>query len=101
MKKGIWLSIIAGAAAVAAASVAAAAFIKRKSEALSDQLDYDPDEYFEGEEEEVIVEITEDEPAEEAPAEEPEAACECAECTAEDCTVCPSDAPAEEEKPAE
>ena len=97
MKKGIWLSVIAGAAAVAAASVAVAAFIKRKSEALSDQLDYDPDEYFEGEEE-IIVEVTEDEPTAEAPAEE---TCECAECTAEDCSVCPSDVPSEEEKPAE
>ena len=83
MKKGIWVSIIAGAAAVAAASVAVAAFIKRKSEALSDQLDYDPEEYFDDDEEEIIIEITEDEPAE---------TCECAECDAEDCSACPSDA---------
>ena len=87
MKKGLWVSVIAGAAAVAAASVAVAAFIKRKSEALSDQLDYDPEEYFEGEEEELVVEIVPDE--EDEPAEE--AVCECAECTAEDCSACPSD----------
>ena len=41
----------AGAAAIAAAAVAIAAFIKRKSEALSDHLDYDPEEYFEADEE--------------------------------------------------
>lgn len=46
-KKGFWLTVIAAVAAIAAASVAIAAFIKRKSEALSDQLDYDPEEYFE------------------------------------------------------
>ena len=84
MKKGIWVSIIAGAAAVAAASVAVAAFIKRKSEALSDQLDYDPEEYFEGEEEEMVIEIIGDE-------NDKEEVCECAECTAEDCSACPSD----------
>jgi len=69
MKKGIWVSIIAGVAAVAAAGVAVAAFIKRKSEALSDHLDYDPEEYFEAEED--GAEETE---AETAPA---ECCCEC------------------------
>lgn len=47
MKKGVWVSIFAAAAAVAAAAVAVTAFIKRKSEALADHLDYDPDAYFE------------------------------------------------------
>ena len=51
MKKGIWVSIFAAAAAVAAAAVAVTAFIKRKSEALADHLDYDPDAYFEADEE--------------------------------------------------
>lgn len=67
MKKGIWVSIIAGVAAVAAAGVAVAAFIKRKSEALSDHLDYDPEEYFEADEDS----------AEEAETEPAECCCEC------------------------
>lgn len=46
MKKGVWVSIFAAAAAVAAAAVAVTAFIKRKSEALADHLDYDPDALF-------------------------------------------------------
>ncbi len=52
MKKGVWVSILAAAAAVAAAAIAVTAFIKRKSEALSDHLDYDPDAYFEPDDEE-------------------------------------------------
>lgn len=50
MKKGVWVSIFAAAAAIAAAAVAVTAFIKRKSEALADHLDYDPDAYFETDE---------------------------------------------------
>lgn len=47
MKKGGWVSAFAAAAGIAAAAVAVTAFIKRKSEALVGQLDYDPDVYFE------------------------------------------------------
>lgn len=77
MKKKIWVSIIAGAAAIAAAAVAIAAFIKRKSEALSDHLDYDPEEYFEADEENLGGE--EEEPAQcgfECENEEGDADCE-------------------------
>lgn len=97
MKKGIWVSVIAGVAAVAAASVAVAAFIKRKSEALSDQLDYDPEEYFDADDD-VVVEVTGDETIEAVEdAEEEVPACECTECAEEDCSACPCDeAPAEE-----
>ena len=50
MKKGVWVSILAGVAAIAAAAVAVTVFIRKKSKALSEHLDYDPDEYFEDEE---------------------------------------------------
>ena len=74
MKKGVWVSIFAAVAAVAAAAVAVTAFIKRKSEALADHLDYDPDAYFESDEEDdaslyegepVEVPVDEEEPDEE------------------------------------
>ncbi len=67
MKKGVWVSIIAAAAAIAAAAVAVTAFIKRKSEALADHLDYDPDAYFESDEDDES--LYEGEPVE-APADE-------------------------------
>lgn len=69
MKKGVWVSIIAAAAAIAAAAVAVTAFIKRKSEALADHLDYDPDAYFESDEDDES--LYEGEPVE-APADEEE-----------------------------
>ncbi|MGI5856935.1 MAG: hypothetical protein ACOX64_10805 [Candidatus Merdivicinus sp.] len=50
MKKGFWVSLLAGAAAIAAAAVAVTVFIRKKSKALSEHLDYDPDEYFENDE---------------------------------------------------
>lgn len=100
MKKGFWVSLLAGTAAVAAAAVAVTAFIRKKSQALSEHLDYDPDEYFENDEcddnccdccgekapeedeeetlplhpEEVEESPAEEAPAEEAPAEEADAA---------------------------
>ena len=91
MKKGFWVSLLAGTAAVAAAAVAVTAFIRKKSQALSEHLDYDPDEYFENDEccdccgekapeedeEETLPlhpEEVEEAPAEEAPAEEADAA---------------------------
>lgn len=49
MKKNVWIAIAAGAAAVVAGAIALAAFLRRKSKALSEHLDYDPDEYFEDE----------------------------------------------------
>ena len=70
MKKGVWVSIFAAAAAVAAAAVAVTAFIKRKSEALADHLDYDPDAYFESDEED-DASLYEGEPVE-VPADEEE-----------------------------
>ena len=57
MKKGVWLSVIAGAAAVAGAAVAVSAFLKKKSRALSDQLDYEPEDDFEDIE---VTEVTAD-----------------------------------------
>lgn len=47
MKKNVWIAIAAGAAAVVAGAIALAAFLRKKSKALSEHLDYDPDEYFE------------------------------------------------------
>lgn len=49
MKKNVWIAIAAGAAAVVAGAIALAAFLRKKSKALSEHLDYDPDEYFEDE----------------------------------------------------
>lgn len=49
MKKNVWIAIIAGAAAVVAGAVAVAAYVRKKSRALAEHLDYDPDEYFEEE----------------------------------------------------
>ena len=46
MKKNVWIAIIAGAAAVVAGAVAVAAYVRKKSRALAEHLDYDPDEYF-------------------------------------------------------
>lgn len=90
MKKGIWVSIIAAVAAVAAAGVAVAAFIKRKSETLSDHLDYDPEEYFEADDQ--------DEEGEE-PA---ECCCECeSEEDAASCSDCAFVEDAAEEEPSD
>ena len=73
MKKRFWVSLLAGTAAVAAAAVAVTAFIRKKSKALSEHLDYDPDEYFEND--------------------------ECDECDDEcDCGCCGEKAPEEEEE---
>lgn len=47
MKKNMWIAIAAGIAAVAAGAIAVAAYVRKKSRALSEHLDYDPDEYFE------------------------------------------------------
>lgn len=47
MKKNVWIAIAAGIAAVAAGAIAVAAYVRKKSRALSEHLDYDPDEYFE------------------------------------------------------
>ena len=91
MKKGIWVSVIAGAAAVAAAAVAVGAFLKRKSEALSDHLDYDPEEYFEADDELNGDSAAEEAAGEETPEEEEPVSC-CCECESEegsaDCESC-------------
>ena len=84
MKKGIWVSVIAGAAAVAAAAVAVGAFLKRKSEALSDHLDYDPEEYFEADDELNGDSAEEEAVGEEAPEEEEEPVSCCCECESEE-----------------
>ena len=47
MKKNWWLCLIAGVALIAAAAVAVALFVRKKSKALAEHLDYDPDDYFE------------------------------------------------------
>ena len=47
MKKNVWLAIAAGAADIVAGAIAVAAYVRKKSKALSEHLDYDPDEYFE------------------------------------------------------
>ncbi len=67
MKKGFWISLIAGVAAVAAAAVAIAALIRRKTDAIAQELDFEPDDdYFDpADEEEEIEEAVEEEPAEE------------------------------------
>jgi len=63
MKKGFWISLIAGTAAVAGAAVAVAALIRNKTEMIAEELDFEPDDdYFEipyEETEEVAEEITE------------------------------------------
>ena len=47
MKKGFWISLIAGIAAVAAVAVAVAALIRRKTNAIAQELDFEPDDdYF-------------------------------------------------------
>lgn len=47
MKKSFWISLIAGVAAVAAVAVAIAALIRRKTEAIAQELDFEPDDdYF-------------------------------------------------------
>jgi flagellar basal body-associated protein FliL len=48
MKKSFWISLIAGIAAVAAAAIAIAALVRRKTEAIAQELDFEPDDdYFE------------------------------------------------------
>lgn len=63
MKK--FVSVLAAAAAVAAAAVAVATYVKKKGSAISDEFDYDPDIYFDGEDgEEIIIhEVSEEEAA--------------------------------------
>ena len=50
MKKKGLLSILAAGAAVAVAAVAATTYIKKKSEAITDYLDYEPED-----DEEIII----------------------------------------------
>lgn len=53
MKKSFWISLVAGIAAVAAAAVAIAALVRRKTESIAQELDFEPDDdYFEIAEEE-------------------------------------------------
>lgn len=61
MKKGFWISLIAGVAAVAAVAVAIAALIRRKTDAIAQELDFEPDDYFDlsDEEEEAAEEAAE------------------------------------------
>ena len=48
MKKSFWISLIAGMAAVAAAAVAIAALVRRKTDSIAQELDFEPDDdYFE------------------------------------------------------
>ena len=46
MKKGFWISLIAGVAAVAAVAVAIAALIRRKTDAIAQELDFEPDDNY-------------------------------------------------------
>lgn len=75
MKKGFWVSLLAGAAAIAAAAIAVTAFVRKKSKALSEHLDYDPDDYFENDDE----------------------CCDCRDCCGEETTAKDEEADAEEE----
>ena len=83
MKKKLWISIIAGVAAVAAAAIAVAAVIRKKTKSIAQELDFEPDDdYFdpiddeeEASEEEDEGEVVETEistSAEEEPMEVPE-----------------------------
>ena len=67
MKKGFWISLIAGVAAVAAVAVAIAALIRRKTDAIAQDLDFEPDaNYFDlSDEDEDAEEAGEIEPEEE------------------------------------
>ena len=68
MKKSFWISLIAGVAAVAAVAVAIAALIRRKTEAIAQELDFErDDDYFDlsGEQEEDEGEELSDELGEE------------------------------------
>lgn len=73
MKKNVWIAIAAGAAAVVAGAIALAAYLRKKSKALSEHLDYDPDEYFEDE-------------------------CECDDCECGECDCCQEDGEEAEEE---
>lgn len=46
MKKGFWISLIAGVAAVAAVAVAIAALIRGKTDAIAQELDFEPDDNY-------------------------------------------------------
>ncbi len=72
MKKNVWIAIAAGAAALVAGAIALAAFLRKKSKALSEHLDYDPDDYFEDE-------------------------CECGDCECGDCCCAEEDSEEEVE----
>lgn len=48
MKKSFWISLVAGIAAVAAAAIAIAALVRKKTESIAQELDFEPDDdYFE------------------------------------------------------
>ena len=67
MKKGFWISLIAGIAAVAAVAVAVAALIRRKTNAIAQELDFEPDDdYFDPADNEDEFEEEAEEAAEEA-----------------------------------
>ena len=52
MKKSVWISLIAAVAALAAAAVAIAALVRRKTNAIAQELDFEPDDdYYDPEEE--------------------------------------------------
>lgn len=71
MKKGFWISLIAGVAAVAAVAVAIAALIRRKTDAIAQELDFEPDDnYFDLSDEEDEDEQMMEEPAAAEPEEE-------------------------------
>ena len=53
MKKSVWISLIAAVAAIAAAAIAIAALVRRKTSAIAQELDFEPDdEYYDPEEDE-------------------------------------------------
>ena len=55
MKKSVWISLIAAVAAVAAAAIAIAALVRRKTNAIAQELDFEPDdEYYDSDEDEDI-----------------------------------------------
>ena len=53
MKKSVWISLIAAIAAVAAAAIAIAALVRRKTNAIAQELDFEPDDdYYDEDEDE-------------------------------------------------
>ena len=55
-------SILGAAAAIAAAAVAVAEYLKKKGEAFTETLDYEPDDFLD--EEQIIIEDTDEEETE-------------------------------------